>query len=75
MSDSFIAKTSQGTFSVNVKEDVKLDLETRQPKIVGYLIKVGGKVPDYVFINVPKDGDTGHFVRLESKEGCSMEAP
>jgi hypothetical protein len=71
----FIARTTFGTFRVSIKPDTTIDRDTRQVITIGYIIRVGGKVPDCVFLKIPIDGTEGSFTRLESKEGCSLDPP
>ncbi len=75
MEELFVAKTALGTFRVSIKPDTTIDRDARQVITIGHIIRVGGKVPDCVFLKIPNNGIEGSFTRLESKEGCSLDPP
>lgn len=71
----FTAKTTEGTFRVSIKPHMTLNRETRQLEHTETIIRIGGKLPDCVFLKLSNDGTQGDFTRLDSKEGCSLDPP
>jgi hypothetical protein len=71
----FTAKIAEGTFRVSIKPHMIINQQTRQLEHKEYSIRVGGKIPDCVFLKLSKDGTQGDFTRLDSKEGCSLDPP
>jgi len=60
----FKVDTEYGYFKVNVSNDTKLDLHTRESSIIGKLITVVGK-NKCVGINAPYASDTAEVIKCK----------
>ena len=68
----FKVDTEYGYFKVNVANDTKLDLHTRESSIIGKLITVGGK-NKCVGINAPYASDTAELLNVKrTGGGCEL---
>jgi hypothetical protein len=61
-------KTDYGTFRVTINDDIRIDTQTRTQTKIGLRLSVGGN-NKCVFINIPDDSDTAHFLNLKTKDG------
>ena len=68
MTTTQFVQTEAGTFRVVVNDDIQYDIITRDAKIIGKLISVGGK-NTCVFINAPNSIPTAKFANVKTKEG------
>ena len=69
----FKAKTSFGSFRVSVNNDIKIDFDTRERKVIGKLITVGGK-NSCVTLNAPDSSETSHLMSVKRTDGgCELD--
>lgn len=73
MSFSKIVRTDVGDFRIQRKEDIKVNLNTREITKSGITLSVGGKRDNCVYFTIPDVGDTAilHNVRTRNLE-CEM---
>jgi len=64
--------TVYGYFKVNMNDDVKIELDTREKRVIGKLITVGGR-NKCVGINAPYNSDTAELLNVKrTNGGCEL---